>query len=348
MSNKQKFGQFYTTKYKYILQNFNIPYDKITGLIEPFAGNGDLLEYIDDTTDLIIESFDIDPKKEFIIKQDTLLNVPCYSNRFIITNPPYLARNKSDNKLIFNKYNQNDLYKCFIETIIGTDNNPVGGILIIPLNFFCSIRQIDINLRKRFLYKFNIITLNIFEEQVFDDTSYTICSFQFEPVINNIPNDKINCHIYPNNKNIEISFNHLNNFTIGGEIYSLVQNKDIKVERLTTKNNNANNENITNILVKCIDNSIKNIICMKIVNDNEKYIDNTDKLSARSFCTLVIEPKLNIEQQNQLVFKFNEYLNNQRQKYNSLFLTNFRESKDIARKRISFKLVFKIVNYLLQ
>ena len=158
MSNKQKLGQFYTTKYKYILQNFSIPYDKIVGIIEPFAGNGDLLEYLDDKTDdktdLIIESFDIDPKKEFIIKQDTLLNVPRYSNRFIITNPPYLARNKSDNKLIFNKYNQNDLYKCFIETIIGTDNNPVGGILIIPLNFFCSIRQIDINLRKRFLHKF--------------------------------------------------------------------------------------------------------------------------------------------------------------------------------------------------
>ena len=30
-----------------------------------------------------------------------------------------------------------------------------------------------------FLEKYNIILLNIFEEQVFDDTTYTICSFQF-------------------------------------------------------------------------------------------------------------------------------------------------------------------------
>jgi hypothetical protein len=31
-----------------------------------------------------------------------------------------------------------------------------------------------------------------------------------------------------------------------------------------------------------------------------------------------------------------------------LFLTNYRESKDIARKRISFDLVYLIVGYLLE
>lgn len=36
-----------------------------------------------------------------------------------------------------------------------------------------------------------------------------------------------------------------------------------------------------------------------------------------------------------------------REKYNSLFLTNYRESKKISRKRISFKLVYNICNYLL-
>jgi hypothetical protein len=47
-----------------------------------------------------------------------------------------------------------------------------------------------------------------------------------------------------------------------------------------------------------------------------------------------------------LVKDFNEFLNNQRDKYHSLFLTNYRESNTIARKRISFTLVFEIVNYL--
>jgi hypothetical protein len=68
--------------------------------------------------------------------------------------------------------------ECFIEILIS--NDCLGGILIVPLNFICSIRKNDIDLRKKFISKYNIITLNIFEEQVFEDTTYTICSFQFE------------------------------------------------------------------------------------------------------------------------------------------------------------------------
>ena len=40
----------------------------------------------------------------------------------------------------------------------------------------------------------------------------------------------------------------------------------------------------------------------------------------------------------------NEYIKEQREKYNSLFLTNYRESNSIARKRISFDLAFRICN----
>ena len=44
---------------------------------------------------------------------------------------------------------------------------------------------------------------------------------------------------------------------------------------------------------------------------------------------------------------FNEFIKEKREKYNSLFLTNYRESNSIARKRISFDLAFKICNYML-
>ena len=43
----------------------------------------------------------------------------------------------------------------------------------------------------------------------------------------------------------------------------------------------------------------------------------------------------------------NKFLNEYRDKYNSLFLSNYRESNTIARKRISFVLVYEICNYLL-
>ena len=340
-NSKKDLGQFYTTNYSYILQNLKIP-EKEKNIIEPFAGQGDLLNFIEKKDGVNIEYYDIDPKKQFIIKRDTLLNPPEYKNKFVITNPPYLARNKSDNKELFDKYNQNDLYKCLMVQL--TIDIASGGILIIPLNYWCSIRKSDLELREKFLSIYNILILNVFEEKVFDDTSYTICSFQFEKKVDNGKN-LIDCYIYPSKKHTKFDFNKENNYTIGGEIYNLKQEKNIKIERLTS--NNENSKYITNIIVKCIDDSIDSKIELRIVDDKDIYIDNTPKLSARSYATLIIEPKLKIEQQYLLVNDFNAFLNNQRERYHSLFLTNYRESTSIARKRISFKLVFEIVNYLI-
>jgi hypothetical protein len=341
MNTKQKLGQFWTTKYKYIFQNMFIP-KNATHIIEPFCGEGHLLEFIK-PLDLFTECYDIDPKHDFIIKKDSLLDPPDYTNKFIITNPPYLAKNKTkDYDFLYKKYNTNDLYKCFIKNIL--TNKCIGGIIIIPLNFWSSIRISDIVLRKDFLSVYDIILLNIFEEQVFDDTTYTVCSFQFSPKNTENSSNKINITIYPNKNKLKISLNEDNNYTIGGHIYKLPRKNNYHITRLTSKNVSKKN---TNILVNCIDKNKDNKISLTIVPDNKLYIDNTPNLSSRTYATLIIEPSITIEQQKKLTTRFNNFLNKEREKYNSLFLTNYRESKDIARKRISFELVYEIVEYLL-
>jgi len=90
------------------------------------------------------------------------------------------------------------------------------------------------------------------------------------------------------------------------------------------------------------------VISLSYVNDNDIYVDDTPNQSARTYATLIIEPAINSETQKKIVENFNKFLENYRNKYNSLFLANYRESKDIARKRISFDLVYKIVAYLLE
>ena len=128
MEKKFKLGQFYTTRANYIIGNLvsDIPKDKI--VVEPFCGNGDLL-----IVDNEFELYDIDPKIDGCIKRDTLLDPPSYSGKIVITNPPFLARNKNSDKRIYDFYNVNDLYKASIKSILDCD----GGILIVPLNFFC-------------------------------------------------------------------------------------------------------------------------------------------------------------------------------------------------------------------
>lgn len=338
---KKELGQFFTTNYQYILQQLYIP-DNIDHIIEPFCGQGDLINFIKDKDRYSIECYDIESRKEYIIQRDTLMNPPSYKNKFVITNPPYLARNKTIEKNSFDKYNTNDLYKCFLKELL--TNQVLGGIVIIPLNFWSSIRKADIELRRDFLNIYNVLHLNIFEEQVFEDTSYTICSFQFELKENNLPNT-IDITIYPSKRNINILLNEGNNYMIGGEIYNLHTNDTYTITRLTGKNKGLSN---TNIVAKCIDDNINSKICLFYSDDIIKYIDNTPNQTARTYATLVIDPVLNEEKQKELIVKFNSYLEASREKYHSLFLTNYRESKDIARKRISFDLVYKIIKHILE
>jgi hypothetical protein len=340
-TQKQLLGQYYTKNYAYILQNMTIPPD-ITHIVEPFAGNGDLLEFME-SSKYTITCYDIDPKLESIIKQDTLENPPNYENSFIITNPPYLAKNKSPNKTIYRKYsNVDDLYKCFIKNL--TTNKCQGGIIIVPLNFWSSIRNADIQLREDFLKIYEVLNVNIFEEQVFDDTTTTVCSFKF--ILKSTDNESvINITVYPSGKVMHEILNHTNNFMIGGSIYKLPIHGTYKITRLTSKNQESCN---TNILVKCIDDNENSKIGLSMVDDKDIFIDKTPNLSSRTYASLIIEPAINLERQKKLVIKFNTFLKNYRNKYNSLFLTNYRESNtNLARKRISFDLVYLIVEYLL-
>ena len=342
-TKKAELGQFYTKNYQYILQNIKVP-SFIKNIIEPFAGEGDLLTYLKNShRKYNIEAFDIEPKQDNIIQRDTLLNPPSYKNKYIVTNPPYLARNKSDNKQIYDLYQQNDLYKCFLKALIGEPSS--GGILIIPLNFICSTRKNDVLLRKNFLDIYSIQQLNIFEETVFEDTSTTVCSLSFLNRTISSQDDFINIDIYPSKLNIKTKLTQENNYAIGGDIYNISKSSEYNFKRLTSKNLHDRN---TNIVIKCIDDNSDSLIRAEYVEQTEKlFVDTTPKCSARGYLTLIINPPISVKEQKRIVSDFNVFLNKKRQQYHSLFLANYRESKDIARKRISFDLVYKIIGYLI-
>ena len=142
---QKKFGQFYTTNYDYILDGFTIPDN--SNIIEPFVGQGDLLNWIGSKP---VEKYDIDPKIE-CIHQDTLLTPPDYKDKFVITNPPYLAKNKTKDRKVYDLWKVDDLYKAFIKSIVVGDVR--GGIIIVPLNFL-SGEDRDGGVRRLFFSKY--------------------------------------------------------------------------------------------------------------------------------------------------------------------------------------------------
>src|ERR1700748_1343372 len=240
MGKKQNLGQFYTTNSQYIIGNLINQIPEGSNIIDPFAGNFDLLNLFSEKYNKL--AYDIDPQNIDTIKQNTLLEPPNYKNSWIITNPPYLARNKNKDKSIYDKYSVNDLYKAFLKTI--SESN--GGIIILPLNFLCDE---DDEIRLSFFSNFTINNLNIFEETVFDDTSYTVCSFSFIKKKNSI--NLINSILYPSNENIIIDINEKYGYRIGGEFYNLINVKsDIKISRLIKNSKKIPN---TNINLRAID-----------------------------------------------------------------------------------------------
>jgi hypothetical protein len=145
--------------------------------------------------------------------------------------------------------------------------------------------------------------------------------------------------IYPSGKEIKIHLNLENNYSIGGELY-LLKGKKYRVSRLL-----VGEVTNTNLLLKCLDDNAKSMIRLSYVPDKEIFYGlNT----SRSYATLRIFPVIDSEKQKALAEAFNTLLKEFRDKYHSLFLTNYRESNEIARKRISFEMAYNLVSHILE
>jgi hypothetical protein len=350
---KKKLGKFYTENYNYIFQDFILPDYSSTSFIEPFVGKGHLLQFLKnyyhiDLSSLNIQFYDLEDHLPNTIVQDTLSKPPEYKDKYVVTNPPFLARNKSDKKEIYDMYGNDDLYKCFIKTIIHGD--VLGGCLIVPINFLSSIRKNDIDLRQMFFMKYKIIRLNLFEEKVFEDTDYNVIAFQFERRKENDLNFHLPIFIYPDNIYKEFEISEKTHWMIGGELYHLDSNEQYEIKRVFEKEGKAEDEEIitqpnNRIFLYALDDGVKNRIRLEYFPDEKPLF--VGKESDRSFASFHILPMLTEEKQRKLIERFNSFLEENRTKYHSLFLTNYRESKFTARKRISFQLVYTILKHLL-
>ena len=327
MKNKKKYGQYYTTNCNYILKGFKIP--KTAQLIEPFVGQGDLVKWSgrDDW-----EIYDIDPKIN-AITQDTLLNPPNYKDKFVVTNPPFLAKNKNKDKTVYERYNVGDLYKAAIKSFI--DGGVIGGILIVPLNFLCDR---DKELRKLFFNNYNIDKVSVFEETVFEDTSYTICAFSFH---RKKFDGNIDFTFYPDEEKKVFCLHKSHGWSIGSEVFEKTkQASKYKLSRLIEGDTPT-----TTIFLHAIDTGSKDGR-IKLIPHHDLYYDETPNKSERCFATITCNIK--IKDEVLICKKFNEELEAKRKKYKSLFLTNFRNStKSYARKRISFKQCYNLLEKIL-
>lgn len=339
--------QFYTTSAEHILTDFDEFIDILLSssskiIVEPFCGKGDLLFWLKDKIkqhsvnldDFIIETYDLDPKLDFTIKQDTLESPPDYQDKFIITNPPYLASNKSENKLIYLKENLDDYYKIFIKHL--TLNICNTGIIIIPFNFFLGQRTKDIELRNKFFSLYKILKVNVFEEKVFELTDYSICSILFTRG----ETKDLEFNFYPEKKVMKFNLIEFNN------IFEMFEyNTGIKVGRIVIDDREDETTKFTNLHLRAIDTgTMDGRICLY----REETL-NYGKVSDRTFCQIKINfRKLSKDEEERIVLEFNKIVEEARNKYHSLFLINYRHSAVYQRKRIEFKMAYRIIGKIIE
>ena len=320
--------QHYTTNYDAICGNLiqYIPQD--AQLVEPFVGQGDLLNLFPTHQ---WELYDLDPKIEGCITQDTLTNVPDYTHKFVITNPPYLAKNKAQDRAIYEQYNLDDLYKIALKTMLSAD----GGILIIPTNFFCD--NYSQKIREEFLDTFDILSVNVFTEPIFDDTTYSVCAFAFSR--KTCPSDSqcFNVTKYPSTEQYNITIEKQYGYRIGGQVFDTLSNVQPIFTRLLKDKRPSGF--ITKINLYTID-TRTTPLCLTFGED-AYYGKSTD----RTYATLVSNVELSEDEQRLLVDRCNEFLTSFRLENGNLVFTNYR---DYDRKRVEFDFIYRLLTLLLQ
>lgn len=322
MSDLQK-TIHYTTKAQEICGNLIHYIPNTANLIEPFVGDGDLLSLFPTHS---WEIYDVEDKGNNII-QDTLKNSPSYVGKWVITNPPYLAKNKAENKEIFNQYKTDDLYKASLLSMLDCE----GGILIIPTNFLTDEKTGEV--RTKFLNKFQILEMNIFTRPVFLTTTYSVCSFAFKKKdFENTEDQSFNINIQPENTQIKITISEKYDYRVAGEFYHSL--KDVKniFSRLV---GSTSEDYITNIKLYALDTRSERI---RVEFEPDYYYGKT---TDRVYATLTCKYKLSEEQEKELINEFNLQLEEFRKKYYDLSMTNYR---DYNRKRIGFTFAYQLLS----
>jgi hypothetical protein len=193
--NKQLLGQFYTTSDPFLGSDafslWNNLRPKDTKVLEPFAGSGLLYSYLNE--DWV--GYDIDPKLNTVIQQNTIQNFPIGFD-VCITNPPYLAKTTISRQKLNTTVKYQDLYLDCVKLML---DNCKYVAAIIPSTFY--------NTK---LFRNRLIAWDKLDREIFSDTDVPVGVAYFAPKAESLKiyvnGKEIKAHP-PQNAKSNISFN---------------------------------------------------------------------------------------------------------------------------------------------
>lgn len=321
-------GQFFTKNSDTILSGFE-DVVKNKQVIDPFAGEHDLLKWAVRNGCSSFLAFDLDPKTDDTIRNDSIASPPDYTGHVVLTNPPYLSKNKNKgDKSVYEQWGQNDLYKCHLASL--ASNGCSETIQIIPSNFLSESRDAA---RRKVFSSYSIKKATYWTEPVFDDATTGICVLHMVSGGNDVQRFPIT--ILPDNITFDAVLDKKYAYLHGIELLEILKNS---VEIDVVKTDVGMDKPNTNMVIGLLDNG-KWPIGLSY-NDGDPIYCNP-----KSFTTYQVtlpDYDLSEEQQREVCDIFQNKFTYYRDKYHGMFLANYMGANQ---KILSRKYAHQLLSY---
>lgn len=307
-NKKQKRGQYFTTNAATLLDGYeHVVKGKF--VTEPFAGGGDLTRWCLENGATEVQQFDIEPQNEETMLNDSIMN-PVFHG-VIVSNPPYLSRNKNKDKTAYDHWQHSDLYKCHLGAIVST--NIESGILILPSNF---LSESSSYARNFFFSTYRMNHVKYYRTRVFDDATTGIVVFDFEKW-NLQPTMTCTYEIFYDNESFKTEFTarDKDGWLVGSEFFDRIEQASAEFKIKILREGEESN---SNIIIGLLDKG-KYALGAHYNEGDPLYC------APKAFTTYqcVLNKEYPVEIQKRAVEIFNELMSEYREKYHSMFLSNY-------------------------
>ena len=324
-------GQYNTENADLILENYK---DVVKGkkVQDPFAGQWHLLDWAEREGALSSRGYDIELLDNRTQYNDYFQSpVEVEEGEVVVTNPPYLSRNrnKKGDRTPYDRYNQNDYYKCYLASIVETKAEEV--IVIIPGNFLCESRT---KAREALFKDYYIQSGEYWTESIFDGVEISICTLHLKR--GNKPYQEFPMLQRPSGISFEMKLLPENGYRHGEDFFREISEVElVDIKKVEIGDNTPN----TNIVVSLLD---------KGKHGLGLYYNTGEPIycSPSSFTTYQISLPFTLteEEQKEVVETYNRILNTNREKYHSMFLGFYIDAKQrIMNRTFVNKLLSKVL-----
>lgn len=184
---KRELGQYFTKNDIWVKPQVRefIENSNASLVVDPFCGNGDLLNVAKELGCSNVKGYDIDNTLDWNVN-DSLKHIEKV-NGLILTNPPYLAKSSANRRKLetygyFKGNNYSDLYQIALEKILDSADK---AVVIIPESYLLTNLFFD-----------RLSSITVIEDNPFEDTECPVCVACFDEEVK----DSHWVKIYKNNE----------------------------------------------------------------------------------------------------------------------------------------------------